>query len=269
MTNGMVRYIVKFSILFLIIMNANILAEISWSEILFFNKRVFSSELAKPERNKFNIKHDLNRSKKVLIDKSLFGAVKSIANESEPSVIGKSRLNITVTGIVYSDVSENNILIIERNGKQSSYAIGDTIEGTAAVIRHVEPQRVIIERAGNFESLMLEQTVHVNTSLSSINTSKNTVVQKTDQLLDYISIAPVNEAGYLQGYRVNPGKNPDLFNKSGLNPNDLAVAVNGYDLRNNAQAAQFMASVPQQTQFTLSVVRNAVEQEIVIDLNRL
>lgn len=261
--------LVKLGVLFLIILNANMLAKISWSMVSFINKTAFSLEQIKVDKNKRNIEYEARAHSLISINKTLFGAIKSDLHKKEPSAIEQSRLNVTVTGIVYSDVPANNILIIERNGKQNSYAIGDTIDGTAAVIREVEPQRVIVERAGNFESLTIEPTERANTNANTVNDIKTAVAKKSDNLLDYISIAPVNEAGHLQGYRINPGKNPDVFNKSGLNPNDLAVAVNGYDLRDNAQSAQFMATISEQMQFTISVLREGAEKEIVIDLNSL
>ena len=42
--------------------------------------------------------------------------------------------------------------------------------------------------------------------------------------------------GELIGYRLSPGKEPELFKQMGLQNNDLAVAINGYQLTDLKQA---------------------------------
>ncbi|MBE0505868.1 MAG: type II secretion system protein GspC [Marinospirillum sp.] len=55
------------------------------------------------------------------------------------------------------------------------------------------------------------------------------------QLMRYITLAPHNEGGQLQGFRINPGSDASLFNALGLQPGDLLVAVDGVAVSDTAQ----------------------------------
>ena len=75
------------------------------------------------------------------------------------------------------------------------------------------------------------------------------------KITDYLNISPVRVDGRMTGYRLNPGRNPELFNQLGLVANDLAVSINGLDLRDNAQAMQAMQQVAGATEMTVTVER--------------
>lgn len=267
------RFILLCLTSLLLLINADVLASISWRLINLNDHHEIAQ--SKVIRSSYNKSTPIDNNRKVLssINKNLFGNKEVNNNEDPVSALSvtNSRLNVQLTGIIASNNPEKSLVIIAQNGKQQSYAMGDTISGSSAVIRRIEPQQVMIERAGSLESLMLEasETAQPDSSVSALKNVSHKLVKQPEKLLDYVAITPVQHSGSLQGYRLNPGKNAELFNLSGLNANDLAVNINGYDLRDNAQAAQFMTSISQQTQFTISVIRDEAEKEIVIDLNRL
>jgi len=70
----------------------------------------------------------------------------------------------------------------------------------------------------------------------------------------------------LQGYRLNPGKDASLFRQSGLQENDLAIALNGIDLRDQAQAQQALQHLNEQTEITLTVEREGQRHDIAFAL---
>ena len=72
--------------------------------------------------------------------------------------------------------------------------------------------------------------------------------------------------GKLKGYRINPGKDVAFFHRIGLLPNDLAVSINGYDLRDNGQAMQIMQQLSSMSEMNLTVERNGQQQDIYIRL---
>ncbi len=93
-----------------------------------------------------------------------------------------------------------------------------------------------------------------------------TLVKNPGKLLDYINISPVMSENKLQGYRINPGKDVAFFHRIGLQSNDLAVSINGYDLRDNGQAMQIMNQLSSMTEMNLTVERNGQQQDIYIKL---
>ena len=86
------------------------------------------------------------------------------------------------------------------------------------------------------------------------------------QLLDYINITPQREAGELLGYRLRPGKDPSLFQRSGLKHNDLAIDINGYDLTDMQQALSLMRELRELTEANITVLRDGSPVQIILAL---
>ena len=85
---------------------------------------------------------------------------------------------------------------------------------------------------------------------------------------DYVNISPVeNEQGTgVKGYRLNPGRKPELFTKSGFVPNDLAIRVNGYDLTDPTQTRQLFSEFSTMKNFEITVERDGIPENIYINL---
>lgn len=204
-------------------------------------------------------------------DAALFG-VETLAPETAPTTAPKSRLNAQLTGIMASSVSSRSIAIIAREGQQQSYGVGDVIQGTDARITNILPDRVIITRQQQQESLLLDEnaaTALMATPVLSnpgLPNARQQILKNPGQLMDYLTIAPVRENNQLKGYRLNPGKNPELFAQVGLQANDLAISINGLDLRNNSEAMQAMQQLTHQTEMNISVERNGETQDIYVNL---
>jgi general secretion pathway protein C len=202
---------------------------------------------------------------------ALFG-VETLDPETAPTSAPKSRLNAQLTGIMASSVSSRSIAIIAREGRQQSYGVGDVIQGTDARITNILPDRVIITRQQQQEALLLDEnaaTAPAATLVLSnpgLPTARQQILKNPGQLMDYLTIAPVRENNQLKGYRLNPGKNPELFTQVGLQANDLAISINGLDLRNNNEAMQAMQQFAHQTEMNISVERNGETQDIYVNL---
>ena len=122
------------------------------------------------------------------------------------------------------------------------------------------------------EALLLDENVMTASAPpqtlnnSSLPNVRQQLLKNPGQLMDYLTIAPVRENNQLKGYRLNPGRNPEIFNQLGLQPNDLAISINGLDLRNNAEAMQAMQQLTHQTEMNISVERNGATQDIYVNL---
>ncbi|KZN29970.1 type II secretion system protein GspC [Pseudoalteromonas luteoviolacea] len=190
----------------------------------------------------------------------------------------ETQLNVRLTGIVA--VSQNDVAglaIIESQGRQETYLVQDAIKGTRAKLAQVLPDRVILDVSGRFETLMLDgvdftQKVAVltapkrNVEPKSKKISENTrseLAQRRQELLnepgklfDYIRISPERRNGQLVGYRLRPGKDPELFKKMGLKNNDLAIAINGYQLTDMKQAMTAMNELRESTDANITIERD-------------
>lgn len=206
---------------------------------------------------------------------ALFGKAKQQAQAADVVAADapKTQLNAQLNGVLASSDPAKSIAIIAHNGLQNSYGIGDLIDGTQAKIRQVFPDRVIIERDGRDETLMLDgeeygkplpKPGNQDGKLSSV---RNELMGNPRKITDYLNISPVRVDGRMVGYRLNPGSNPELFNQLGLVANDMAVSINGLDLRDNAQAMQAMQQVAGATEMTVTVERQGQLYDVYVGLS--
>jgi len=189
----------------------------------------------------------------------------------------RTRLNLTLTGVLASNQADRSIAIIINGGEESSYGIGDLVTGTQARLQDILPDRVILDNQGQDETLMLDGEEFkalgqqpaapvASSGTPELSQLRNDLVKNPGKLLDYVNISPIMTEGKMQGYRINPGKDVAFFHRLGLQSNDLAVSINGYDLRDNGQAMQIMNQLSSMTEMNLTVERNGQQQDIYIKL---
>ncbi|MBD1582337.1 type II secretion system protein GspC [Pseudoalteromonas sp. S16_S37] len=225
-----------------------------------------------------------------IIQQNLFGNAQSKPVEQPQAIVSdapQTALNVRLTGIVA--VSQNDragLAIIESQGRQATYEVQEAIEGTRAKLAQVLPDRVILDVSGRFETLMLDGLEYsknvampvapktpekssglVRTTVpSELVEKKEELLKDPGKLLDYIRITPYRSSGELLGYRLSPGKDPALFNKMGLKNNDLAVAINGYQLTDMKQAMAAMNELRNSTDATITVERDGQVMSVQFSL---
>ena len=192
----------------------------------------------------------------------------------------KTSLNVRLVGVSASSRPERSAAIIEQAGKQSTYIVGDAIGRSRVTVQQILADRVILDNGGRLETLQLEDIGEDRPALSLVvesgeaeaNQANNTsdalqrVKRDPGQLLDYVSIAPVLEQGSLQGYRLSPGNQADIFYQAGFQEGDLAVAINGYDLTDMQQASELSSQLQDATEATVTVLRNGERIELSLQL---
>lgn len=231
---------------------------------------------------------------------ALFGKADAKADKPKVEVVEtvtdapKTSLSIQLTGVVASTADQKGLAIIESNGSQETYSLGDKIKGTSASLKEVYADRIIITNAGRYETLMLDGLVYTsqspaNQQLQKAKSEKAEVVSRVDQrknaeisqelaesrselladpskITDYIAISPVRQGESVVGYRLNPGKDVNLFKQAGFKPNDLAKSINGYDLTVMNQALEMMSQLPELTEVSVMVEREGQLVEIMFSL---
>ncbi|MCF5841691.1 GspC family type II secretion system variant ExeC [Aeromonas veronii] len=204
---------------------------------------------------------------------ALFGKAipKAQAKAAVAANAPRTQLNAQLNGVLASSDPAKSIAIIAMTGIQNSYGIGDMIDGTQARIRQVYPDRVIIERDGRDETLMLDGEEYgkplPQTNATPIGSLRSELMADPGKITDYLNISPVQVDGRMTGYRLNPGSNPEFFNQSGLQANDLAISINGLDLRDNMQAMQAMQQMAGATEMTVTVERQGEQFDIFVRLS--
>ncbi|WP_065204541.1 type II secretion system protein GspC [Shewanella woodyi] len=201
----------------------------------------------------------------------------------------KTSLSIQLTGVVASTAQQKGLAVIASSGSQNTYSLDDKIKGTSASLKEVYADRIIITNSGRYETLMLDGLKYETNGQANKQLQQAKSVRKVDQrqnkqvaqdilesrdelladpskLTDYLAISPVQREGQLQGYRLNAGKDRDLFKQAGFRANDLAKSINGYDLTEMTQALEVMAQLPELTEISLMVERDGQLVEIMFSL---
>jgi len=217
-----------------------------------------------------------------VIGLSLFGEYQLPAKVAPPPKVvttaPKTRLNLQLAGVVASSDPSRSLVIIANRGNQETYFVGDNINGTQASVHQIFPDRVILDNGGRFETLYLDDEASPRAAIQQTRAPARPapqVVEAPAELLEnpakiteMVNISPVQQDGELMGYRVNPGKDPALFKEVGLEPNDLAVSINGYDLTDNEQAMQMLSELPELTELSLTVERDGQLHQVFISLQQ-
>ncbi|MEH2921083.1 type II secretion system protein GspC [Samsonia erythrinae] len=186
--------------------------------------------------------------------------------------IPSTSLNISLTGVLASEDASRSIAIIAKDSQQYSRGVGDAVPGYEANVVTISADRVVIRYQGRYEALHLYQEEHVPDGNAPRASGAFSQLKEERQkspvtVLDYLSISPVTEEEVLKGYQLNPGKNPDLFYRAGLQDHDLAVSLNGMDLRDEDQARQAVAQLAGMNKFNLTIERDGQRQEIYLALD--
>lgn len=180
-----------------------------------------------------------------------------------------SSLKLRLTGLLASSNPARSIAIIEKGNQQVSLSSGDTIPGYDARIVAILPDRIIVNYQGRKEAILLFNDTRAPSSSPAAAPRPPLMKRLREQpqnILTYLTISPVLSGDKLLGYRLNPGKDASLFRQSGLQANDLAIALNGIDLREQEQAQQALQNLADMTEITLTVEREGQRHDIAFAL---
>lgn len=180
-----------------------------------------------------------------------------------------SSLKLRLAGLLASSNPARSIAIIEKGNQQVSLSVGDTTPGYDAQIAAILPDRIIVNYQGRQEAILLFNDTRASSSSPAAAPRPPLMKRLREQpqnILTYLTISPVLSGDKLQGYRLNPGKDASLFLQAGLQANDLAIALNGIDLRVQEQAQQALQNLADMTEITLTVEREGQRHDIAFSL---
>ena len=213
-----------------------------------------------------------------IVNAHLFGVA---AESGDPSAAPATTANLALTGTLAGREPEHGWAIIGASGQSARvYATGSSLPGGAKLFA-VYPDRVILDRNGSRESLLLPRlsggagggAAPRVASLPQAGSAGGSLADNVRQLLvqnpqasgDLLRPQPVFSGGSLRGYRVYPGRNRAQFARLGLQPGDLVMAVNGAALDDPNRGLEILRGVGQGSAVTLSVERGGQQQQITID----
>ncbi len=213
---------------------------------------------------------------------NLFGTPEAAARPTAQINAPETSLNLTLRGLFAAARKEAAFAIIaEGAGNERHFRIGDKIAG-GAVVQDILPDRVVLERAGRYETLRLPRerldtgaqgagrapSTLTPTMTGQLRELRDAMRGNPQELLNLAEMQPVVQDGRLRGYRIRPRRHEELFRAAGLSPNDVITGVNGIPVTDPAQFAALSAQLSNASTLLLSVERpNGARDEISIDLN--
>ncbi|WP_281545927.1 type II secretion system protein GspC [Grimontia sp. SpTr1] len=225
-----------------------------------------------------------------LVNRHFFGqySAKAAPVEKKPEPVveaPRTRLNLTLVGLVASSEPDRGLAVIANRGSQKTYGIGEAIEGTRVILRQVQTDRVILRNNGRDEALMLagvdynqsssspaptraqsKPNIPKNTGEADLSNVKAEIMNNPQALLKYITLSQERNEEGLVGYRLGPGGDSRLFEQAGLQSGDVAVGINGADLTNPAEMNRIWQSLSDASEISLTVQRDGQLHEIYIGL---
>lgn len=218
----------------------------------------------------------------------LFGEYQQEAKVVEKPVVQdapKTRLNLTLVGVVASSDANKSLAVIANRGSQSTYGLQEQIEGTRAQLKAVFSDRVIIDNSGRDETLMLagidysklsasmptakpsqnRQGNNAANNASKIESIRAQISQDPQKIFQYVRMSQVKRDGKVTGYRVTPGKEPELFRSVGLQSGDIATQLNGHDLTDPASMSKIFKTISEASELNLTVERDGQPYDINIE----
>lgn len=205
-----------------------------------------------------------------LLDAHLFGVATVESKPGSPVNVPLSSLNLVLAGVVVA--GENSVALISVSGQEETpFGLGEEVTH-GALLNAVYPDRVILQRGGVLESLILEDfTKSLSGSVyappspaahrmeirslgnNNFSLPRNMVAEQLknpDFLRDAHIVA--NKGG---GFRVRRIKKGSLYTKLGLKRGDVIKSVNGVELNSVQDAMNQYQQLGNLSQVQIEVVR--------------
>lgn len=212
----------------------------------------------------------------VIANAHLFGAppVAPVANAANAP---RTTIPLVLSGTLAEPDPKAGLAILGPNANSVLvYAVGDNVPGGAR-LHAVYPDRVLLERNGALESLMLPRQGAPGTVAPPIAPPPSYAAEHVRQLIsenpaafaDVIRPQPVFAGGKQRGYRVYPGRNRQAFMRLGLRPGDLVVAINDTPLDDPARGQEIFGTLASASEAHVTVMRNGRTQDLTLNMSQI
>ncbi|MGI9258499.1 MAG: type II secretion system protein GspC [Gammaproteobacteria bacterium] len=211
---------------------------------------------------------------------SLFGVASAEPPPVDDSVVDapETNLNLELRGIVASnDDKAGWAIIADGRGLEKTYFVGETIDNAGGTVLHsVYGNRVILNRAGNLETLSLPKELssspvtiaarpQVAQPAAPASSLQQVISQNASRITDILRVVPHIEQGQMVGFRLNPGESREQFDALGLLPGDVVTDINGTALTDPSRGLLVFEALGEATMANVTVIRNGQPEVLAID----
>jgi len=220
-----------------------------------------------------------------LVGAQLFGQAEVSPGTGNAADAPPTSMALVLTGVIANTDPKTGIAILGESAPTAKvYMVGDTVPGGAR-LDSVFPDRVVLERAGALESLLLPQQRAASVASATpapmpaqrpttadvqiLDRMRRMIETDPGMIGDVMRPQPVFAEGKQRGYRVYPGRNRSAFSRLGLRPGDLVTAINGTPLDDPARGGEIFNTLGSSAQARVTVMRSGREQELTLDMAQI
>jgi general secretion pathway protein C len=189
---------------------------------------------------------------------------------------------LVLTGVIAAEKPENGLAILGENASNTKLvAVGQPVPG-GAKLHSVYADKVILDRNGTLESLMLPRQAGPGIGAPPprpppLPTAENPIVDRMRQMIanepgaisEIIRPQPVFAQGKQRGFRVYPGRNRQAFTRIGLRPGDLVTHINGTPLDDPSRGQEIFNTLGSSSEAHVTVVRNGKSQDLTLQMSQI
>ncbi len=216
----------------------------------------------------------------IIQNRNLFHAMPNKAtvqgkNSEEDVIRPLAEMGLTLRGTI-TGPRELARAIIEKDGKQDLYKLGDTIKG--ATIVAIYRNKVIMDVGGQEQMLVVSEGPSGGTKTvsarvyrrykhrSSMSPGFADVMQHLDRYIGKARIVPYFKGGRPYGFRINNvAKNTQIY-KLGVRSGDIIKSVNGMPIRTPEDAFKAYQDIKDATSMDVEVERRGNSLRLTIPL---
>jgi general secretion pathway protein C len=204
----------------------------------------------------------------------LFGAAP--ASRENGANAPQTSMPLVLTGIIAGNDPQNGLAILGQTAQTAKvFAVGDTLPG-GAKLHSVYIDRVVIDRNGQLESLVLPRQLAgsaappsiaaVQVQNPSLERMRHMITEQPGLIGDVMRPQAVTEHGKVTGFRVFPGRNRLAFMRLGLRPGDEVTAINGTPLDDQDRGDQILHTLGSSSEAHVTVIRNGQQQDLTLNI---
>ncbi|HEY0340548.1 MAG TPA: type II secretion system protein GspC [Steroidobacteraceae bacterium] len=209
----------------------------------------------------------------------LFGTAAVAQSAGDPRNAPQSTIPLVLTGIISAEDPQTGLAILGQTAATSKvFAVGDNLPGSAK-LHSVYSDRVVIDRGGRLETLVLPRQAApggappsaavLNTESPVADRMRKLITEQPSLLADVMRPQPVFANGKQTGFRVYPGRNRQAFVRLGLRPGDLVTAINGTPLDDPERGQEIFRTLGSSPDARVSVTRNGQQQDLTLNLAQI
>ena len=203
----------------------------------------------------------------------LFGEARNTVTDANAP---QTAVQLVLAGVLAVPDPKRGLAIIGPNaGTAKLYAVGSAVPGGVNLYA-VYPDRVLLDRGGAIESLMLPKKFSALSTPPVAASTGQTPGQRLAALAQggggllggLVRATAVMAGGKLSGYRIFPGGRGSIasFTQLGLRPGDLITAVNGTTLDDPNRANEILQTLSSAGSANITVQRNGQSTDLSLNL---